>query len=460
MPPDEGDARLRERLVAGDGDALAEVYDRWSGLIHTLALRITDDAAAAEDITQDVFVRLWQRPEAYDPERGALRTWLCMLARSRALDWTRRREARARYHAVAGASAAAAIVSADIGESVIWHTETKVVREAVQALPDLQRQAVQLAYYRGTPTGRSRWSSTSRRVRPSHGCGSRSPTSPTASPPRASSSAEIGGVGGHGRVASPRVSIVEELRAAGCVFAEDEARLLTAGADGPADLAALVGRRVAGEPLEYVLGWAEFCGLRIAVDPGVFVPRQRTALLVHEAVTLLAGRPSPPTVVDLCCGSGAVAAAVAAAVGPVTLHAADVDPAAVRCARRNLAPAGGHAYQGDLDAPLPTALRGRVDVLVANVPYVPTAELAHMPPEARDHEPRVALDGGGDGLDVLRRVAAAAPGWLAPGGHLLIETSDRQATAAMAAFAAAGLTPRLVTDDDLGATAVVGTRIH
>jgi release factor glutamine methyltransferase len=254
------------------------------------------------------------------------------------------------------------------------------------------------------------------------------------------------------------VSIVERLRAAGCVFAEDEARLLAAAARTPADLAGLVDRRVVGEPLEHVLGWAEFCGLRIAVDPGVFVPRRRTELLVREAATLLRGRAAPPVVVDMCCGSGAVGAVVAEAVGPVQLHATEIDPAAVRCARRNLAAAGGHVYQGDLYAPLPPHLRGGVDVLVANVPYVPTGEVAHMPPEARDHEPRVALDGGADGLDVLRRVAAAAPGWLAPGGHLLIETSDRQAATAMAAFARSGLTPRLVTDDELAATAVVGQR--
>ncbi|MGN9906984.1 putative protein N(5)-glutamine methyltransferase [Phytohabitans sp. LJ34] len=252
------------------------------------------------------------------------------------------------------------------------------------------------------------------------------------------------------------MSIVARLRAAGCVFAEDEARLLAGAADTPTALAALVERRVAGEPLEHLLGWAEFRGLRIAVDPGVFVPRRRTELLVREAVTLLAGRPSPPTVVDLCCGSGAVAAAVAAAVRPVTLVATDVDPAAVRCARRNLSAVGGRVYQGDLDAPLPAELRGRVDVLVANVPYVPTAELPLMPPEARDHEPRVALDGGADGLAILRRVAAAAPGWLAVGGHLLIETSLRQSGPAADAFAAAGLTPRVVTDEDLDATAVVG----
>ncbi|HEY0700830.1 MAG TPA: methyltransferase, partial [Micromonospora sp.] len=126
---------------------------------------------------------------------------------------------------------------------------------------------------------------------------------------------------------------VTELRTAGCVFAEDEARLLLAAAGTPVELAALVARRVAGEPLEVVLGWAEFCGLRIAVDPGVFVPRQRSGFLVRQAVEL--GRPGA-VVVDLCCGSGALGVAVATGLGRVELHAADVEPAAVRCARRNV----------------------------------------------------------------------------------------------------------------------------
>ena len=113
--------------------------------------------------------------------------------------------------------------------------------------------------------------------------------------------------------------------------------------------------------------------------------------------------------------------------GDVELHAADLDPAAVRCARRNVAAAGGRVYQGDLYAPLPKQLRGRVDVLVANAPYVPADAVALMPPEARLYEARVALDGGVDGLDVLRRVAAGAAEWLAPGGRLLVETSEAQA---------------------------------
>jgi len=273
-----------------------------------------------------------------------------------------------------------------------------------------------------------------------------------------------------------RGAIVTRLRAAGCVFAEDEARLLIDAARTPEDLDAMVDRRAAGLPLEQVVGWAGFCGLRIAVQPGVFVPRRRTEYLVRQAVALSgpapaapaarAGRsgrpPVPPgaslVVVDLCCGSGAVGAAIAAALGHVELHAADVEPAAVACARRNLAAAGGQVYQGDLYEPLPPRLRGRVGLLVANVPYIPTGEIALLPPEARLHEPRAALDGGADGLDLLRRVAADAPGWLAPGGHLLIETSQRQAPQASAAFARSGLTPQVTSSEELNATVIIGTR--
>jgi release factor glutamine methyltransferase len=252
----------------------------------------------------------------------------------------------------------------------------------------------------------------------------------------------------------PPPDVVARLRAAGCVFAEDEAELLMAAAAGPAELDDLVAQRVGGLPLEHLLGWAEFCGLRIVVGPGVFVPRRRTGLLVQQAASLA---PDPAVVVDLCCGSEAVGAALLDVLGRVELVAADVDPVAVRYARRNVEPRGGSVVEGDLDAPLPAGLRGRVDVLVANAPYVPTGAIALMPPEARDHEARVALDGGADGLDVQRRVAAAAPRWLAPGGHLLIETSAAQAPSTAAAVTAAGLAARVVRDDDLDATVVIGT---
>ena len=255
------------------------------------------------------------------------------------------------------------------------------------------------------------------------------------------------------------------LRAAGCVFAEDEARLLVATARTAGELSSLVERRAAGLPLEQVLGWAEFCGLRIAVDPGVFVPRRRTEFLVQHAVLVWGdsippdppGTPANPAaiVVDLCCGAGAIGAALAAAVDRAEVHAVDIDPAAVACARRNVP---GHVYQGDLYQPLPARLRGQVQILAANVPYVPTGEIGFLPPEARAHEPLVALDGGPDGLDVLRRVAAGAPDWLAPGGHLLIETSERQAPVAAAAFAASGLSVQVATSADLNATVMIGTR--
>lgn len=247
--------------------------------------------------------------------------------------------------------------------------------------------------------------------------------------------------------------IVAALRAAGCVYAEEEAELLIEAAESPAGLDALVARRVAGEPLEYVVGWAAFAGLRVIVEPGVFVPRRRTEALAREAASLLT---ADSVVVDLCCGSGAIAAVLAAA-GAGAVYAADIDPVAVACARRNLASYGAVVTAADLYDALPETLAGRIDILAANVPYVPTDEIALMPPEARDHEPAATLDGGADGLDLLRRVAADAPRWLAPGGSLLTETSERQAPYALEILAAAGLDPRLVTDDDLGATVAIGT---
>ncbi|MET7750907.1 putative protein N(5)-glutamine methyltransferase [Micromonospora sp. NPDC005367] len=252
-----------------------------------------------------------------------------------------------------------------------------------------------------------------------------------------------------------RSALVRQLRAAGCVFAEDEAELLLDAAESPDALAGLVERRIAGEPLEYLLGWAEFCGLRIAVDPGVFVPRRRTALLVEVAAEL-AG-PSP-AVADLCCGSGATTLALARRLAPRWLAAVDIDPASVACAGRNLAGLAVPVFAGDLFAPLPQQWRGRLDLVVANAPYVPTTAVALMPPEARLHEVPVALDGGPDGLSVLRRVAAGAAHWLAPGGHLVVEASDRQADALSAAFTAAGLVPRVRHDEERDATAVTGRR--
>lgn len=243
--------------------------------------------------------------------------------------------------------------------------------------------------------------------------------------------------------------IESRLRAAGCVFAEQEAALLREAARDEADLARLVEERVAGQPLEVLVGWAEFCGLRVVVEPGVFVPRQRTSYVVRLGVT---GLRAGDVAVDLCCGTGAIGAALVAAVPGLEVHAADVDPAAVRCARRNLE----RVHEGDLYDALPAGLRGRVDVLAVNAPYVPHDAIALMPPEARLHEPGVALDGGPDGLDVQRRVVREAGAWLAPGGRLLIETSVAQAPLTRDLMTAAGLSAAVHHDDDLDATVVVG----
>jgi release factor glutamine methyltransferase len=248
-------------------------------------------------------------------------------------------------------------------------------------------------------------------------------------------------------------ALVRRLRTAGCVFAEEEAGLLLGAGTAGDDLERLVARRVAGEPLEHVLGWVGFCGLRLAIEPGVFVPRTRTELLAERAVDAVrAAGPGRPVVVDLCCGCGAVAAVVAAARGDVELHAADLDPVAVRVARRNLPDAAVH--EGDLYAALPYGLRGRVDVLVANVPYVPSPAIALMPAESRDHEPRATVDGGADGLDVVRRLAERAPHWLATGGTVLVETGADQGDQSAAAFDDAGLLATVHHDEDRGATVV------
>ena len=266
------------------------------------------------------------------------------------------------------------------------------------------------------------------------------------------------------------------------MFAEDEARLLlgaansASGEQGPRgggagaygesrqgqhdevdrqrqELRVLVGRRVAGEPLEHILGWVDFRGLRLEVGRGVFVPRRRTEFLVDCAID----RAAPPLVaVDLCCGCGAVGAALTASVPDVQLYATEIDPGAVEFARRNLRAVRADVRRGDLFGPLPSTLRGRVDLVLVNAPYVPTAAIATMPPEARDHEPQTALDGGDDGLDVVRRIVTQAPGWLAPGGSLLIEISELQVDLAAAMLTHAGLRPTVASSADLGSTVITG----
>jgi release factor glutamine methyltransferase len=256
-------------------------------------------------------------------------------------------------------------------------------------------------------------------------------------------------------------SAAERLAAAGCVRAEEEAAILVAGSRTTADLAAMVARREAGAPLEHIVGWAEFRGLRLVVDDGVFVPRARSGLLVEETASLVrclarAGR--EVVVVDLCCGVGAIGAALAAeSAAAVRLHAVDVDPRAVDCAERNLAAWGGRVHRGDLFDPLPRELRGRTDLVVSSPPYVPSDKIRLLPAEARDFESRIALDGGPDGLALVERIARRAREWLAPGGRLALEVSDLQVDGVAWMLEDLGYRSRAVTAEDDGSAVAVGS---
>lgn len=257
------------------------------------------------------------------------------------------------------------------------------------------------------------------------------------------------------RVVGTPAEIAPRLHAAGCVHAADEARLLTGAARTRADLEDMVTQRVSGVPLEQVVGFAEFCGNRIVVEPGVFVPRRRTEFLVREAARLIA---PGAVVVDVCCGTGAIGVALAALVDSLELYACDIDSVAVRCARRNLAAVNGQVFEGDLYDALPAHLRGHVDLIVASPPYVPSDAVELLPAEARLHEPLHALDGGSDGMALHRRVIGEAMPWLAPKGQLMVECSDRQASPLAQDFLTHGLVPTTSASNELGATAVVGRR--
>ena len=254
--------------------------------------------------------------------------------------------------------------------------------------------------------------------------------------------------------------VVATLREAGCVWAEEEAELLRRAAldlarrrgDARAAsvLAELVDRRVAGEPLEHITGRVRFLDQILTVAPGVFVPRRRTEHLAE----LVVERTRPGTVVvELCCGVAPVAAAVRAAEPEAVVHAVDTDPAALTCAERNVP--DGFVHRGDLYDALPRTLRRRIDLVVASPPYVPSAEVVLLPREAREHERRDALDGGGDGLDLHRRILVDAPTWLTPGGQVLLECAEHQARALESTVRHHGFSPA-VAHDDRGGTVVGG----
>ena len=218
-----------------------------------------------------------------------------------------------------------------------------------------------------------------------------------------------------------RQELAAALAQAGCVAAEEEADELLAAASGRVDLLdPMVYRRLAGEPLAWITGKVSFCGVEVQVDPGVYVPRWQSEPLARRSAERLAGG---SLAIDLCTGSGALAMALSRSHPNARVVASDIDERAVACARSN----GVDAYPGDLFGPLPPGLEGRTDLVVAVVPYVPTAALSLLPRDTLDFESPRSYDGGPDGAGLLRRVVVDSTRFLRPGGTLLLELGGEQA---------------------------------
>ncbi len=249
-----------------------------------------------------------------------------------------------------------------------------------------------------------------------------------------------------------RSRVAGALAEGGSVAPDAEAQaLLRATSEGVGPIEELLERRLGGEPMAWITGSVRFCGVRVLVDPGVFVPRPHTQALARRAAALL---PSAGIAVDLCTGSGAVAVVLGFTHPQATVVATDLDPVAVACARRN----GVRALVGDLAEPLPPSLRGRVDVMTAVVPYVPTEELHLLPRDVLANEPRHALDGGPHGTTVLGRAADAAARWLHPGGSVLLEIGGDQAVEMTSTLADVGLSEIRVHRDGDGRDRAIQAR--
>ena len=234
--------------------------------------------------------------------------------------------------------------------------------------------------------------------------------------------------------------------------ADEEAAELVAAARDDNELVAMVARRTTGEPLAWITGTARFCGIDVAVHPGVYVPRWQSESLARRAADLL---PPAGVAVDLCTGSGAVARVLSVARPNARVVATEIDPLAVACAVHNRV----DVHQGHLFDPLPGALAGTVDVVVGVVPYVPDDTLHLLPRDVSAFEPRTALDGGPDGLGIVAEVVVSGATWLRPGGWLALEVGGDQFDATRGLFASAGYgRVDVLTDGDGDPRAVVGRR--
>ena len=244
-------------------------------------------------------------------------------------------------------------------------------------------------------------------------------------------------------------AVIDRLAAAGCVAAEEEAGELVGAAADRATLGRWIARRERGEPLAWIVGAASFCGRAVLVDRDVYVPRRQSEELARRAAGFL---PAGGRAADLCTGAGAIAAHLAGEVPTATVVGTDIDPRSVACARRN----GVAAVTADLGAPLRPAA---FDVVTAVAPYVPTDELRLLPADVRRYEPARALDGGGDGLDVVRRIVTSARRLLRPGGWLLVEVGGRQDEELLPTLDTDGftaVTPWFDDDGDLRGIAAAG----
>ena len=241
-----------------------------------------------------------------------------------------------------------------------------------------------------------------------------------------------------------RPAVTEALAAAGCIApAEEAAELIAAAGDEAGVLEELLARRCTGEPIAWLTGSTRFCGIDLHVEPGAYVPRWQTEPLARRAAALL---PAGGIAVDLCTGVGPIAATMRAAVPTARVLGTELDGDAARCARRN----GIEVLEGDLDDPLPAELEGCVDVVAAVVPYVPSDQLGLLPRDVRAFEPRLALDGGAGGTEILEKAVRRGPRWLRPGGWLLLELGGEQAAPIGELLREAGFDPPEVLLDEEG----------
>jgi release factor glutamine methyltransferase len=286
-------------------------------------------------------------------------------------------------------------------------------------------------------------------------------------------------------VAHPEVvaAVAARLQAAGVPSPGADARWLVthvvgaagdpSGGPGAALLDELVGRRAAREPLQLVLGTTAFRTVELVCRPGVFIPRPETEVVAGVAIEAARAAGPAPVVVEPCTGTGAIACSLVAEVPGVRVVATDRDPAATALARENLARvtagaagvagaargADWEVHDGDLLGPVDRALRGRVDVLVANPPYLPAADRGGWEPEVGDHDPEIALVGGADGHEVVDALLGAAVAWLAPGGTVVIEIDERRGADAAEVATRVGLVAVRVVRDLTGVDrAVTGRR--